>query len=196
MFGSGSLDAFSAWVQREKARNEDALPTRLVDRQILAWISGVHALACRQQRSSCRRSRRSNRGRCRDQRATSTMLRPGLPRGVRDIIYTFVGDQTGGAVTALSLRRRAEAVRFRDFWIGLSPMLEKAADQGMMSYQIHQNIEQLPFGRSWMQEPEAMQWIRACLEARGFAVELCKLYHTAYAGYQGCSFFELKISWA
>lgn len=108
----------------------------------------------------------------------------------------MVGNQTGAGVTAQALRRRADKVRLEDVCNGLLPELRKTADQGIMWHHINQNIQQLPFWRPWMLEPDGPQWIRACLEDRGFRVDVCKVYHTAYAGVQGCSFFELKVGWA
>merc|ERR1711879_1090516 len=94
----------------------------------------------------------------------------GLPRLARDQILAFTGDQSCGVVNAASLRKRAEAVRFQELWLALAPALQKVAEKGLMSYHINQNIEQLPFWQVWMQEPEAAQWMRSCLEERGFTV--------------------------
>lgn len=216
--GTAPLDDFSAWIQEEKRRAQDSFPVRLVDRQLLAWLCCMRrALAHRAERERClapvagapiaarsgepiarRRNRRGSAGRGLQslRHQTAAPKATNLPGLVRDIISSFVGDQSGGAVTAMSLRKRAEAARFRDIWCGLLPAFEQSANDGLMSYHINQNIEQLSFWRPWMQEPNATTWIKSCLEGRGFAVHCCKLYHTAYAGYQGCRFFELKIGWS
>ncbi|CAK9036921.1 unnamed protein product [Durusdinium trenchii] len=98
----------------------------------------------------------------------------------------FVGDQTGASITASSLRDISGTL-FHEF--------RKAADQGLTSYYLNQNIKLISFWRPWMLEADGPAWIRSCLASRGFKTEICKVYHTAYAGVQGCSFFELKVSW-
>eukprot|EP00427_Karlodinium_veneficum_P024013 CAMPEP_0169116646 /NCGR_PEP_ID=MMETSP1015-20121227/30006_1 /TAXON_ID=342587 /ORGANISM="Karlodinium micrum, Strain CCMP2283" /LENGTH=184 /DNA_ID=CAMNT_0009179217 /DNA_START=70 /DNA_END=624 /DNA_ORIENTATION=+ len=172
------LTRFENWIHEEKKRREDKFPVCIVSKQVIAWICVV------------RHQRKHGKSPTTDHQHLT------LPRFVRDSIASFVGDQSFGTATAVSLRKRAEVVRFENFWAFLAPALQAAADKGLMSYHTHQNIEELPFGEAWIQEPEATQWMRSRLEERGFTVELCKLYTAAYAGYQGCSFFELKMNWS
>lgn len=217
---------FSAWVVSERMRQCSNAWRRLVDKQLLAWLCAVRRVSRLHHRAPacpatvaaagaagpgvCASSGSSSpgaegaaaegrRGRSRHGAAAARDASPvhsALPRPARDLVCAFVGDQTGAGVNAQSLRRRADAVRLQDVWSGLLPELGKAADQGMMTYHLNQRIEQLAFWRPWMLEPDGPQWIRSCLEERGLRVDVCKVYHTAYAGVQGCSFFELKVWWS
>mmetsp|Transcript_30092 Transcript_30092/g.94888 ORF Transcript_30092/g.94888 Transcript_30092/m.94888 type:complete len:244 (-) Transcript_30092:105-836(-) len=222
--GRAAPKDFSAWAMAEQFRRHSTAWRRLVDKQLLAWLCVVRVLSRRHRHypsdagalspsSTCsgcdgsssagasgsRRQRRSTRSVLTSEATGAGPPRPGrapLPRLARDLVCEFVGDQTGAGITAQSLRRRVDAVRLQDLWSGLLPELGKAADQGMMNYHLNQRIEQLAFWRPWMLEPDGPQWIRTCLEDRGLRVDVCKVYHTAYAGVQGCSFFELKVCWS
>ncbi|CAE8598613.1 unnamed protein product, partial [Polarella glacialis] len=176
-------DAFGIWVEVEVKRNVGSLSRRLVDAQLLAWLMNVRAA---QNRSGGRR-----------QAHLQSQLQDGtaLPQLCRDVINSFVGDQSGVGVTADGLRGRANTVRLQDLCEGLFLDLQKVASQGIMSFHLNQNIKTITSWRPWMLEPDSPQWVRSCLESRGFRVDVCKVYHTAYAGVQGCSFFELKVSW-
>mmetsp|Transcript_67002 Transcript_67002/g.132102 ORF Transcript_67002/g.132102 Transcript_67002/m.132102 type:complete len:207 (+) Transcript_67002:73-693(+) len=186
--GIGAAD-FSQWVASQQLRRSNAAARHISDTQLLAWLRVVArrrqlvAVSLATGRGGSRRARRGAR------------LGTALPRQARSLIGDFLGDQSGAGIVATSLRRKADNVRLQDLSCGLLPELAKAAEQGLMSHHLNQRIEQLPFWRPWMLEPDGPQWIRSCLEERGFKVDVCKVYHTAYAGVQGCSFFELRTAW-
>ncbi|CAK9037245.1 unnamed protein product [Durusdinium trenchii] len=184
-------DPFTNWVELETARCGGNLPRRLVNMQLVAWLSCVQVALSRRRLPSC--------GRCAGKRRNSRLCRrrlvASLPLLCRDLICDFVGDQTGASITASSLRVRVNNVRLQDISGTLFHEFRKAADQGLTSYYLNQNIKLISFWRPWMLEADGPAWIRSCLASRGFKTEICKVYHTAYAGVQGCSFFELKVSW-
>eukprot|EP00439_Symbiodinium_sp_Y106_P055880 s1350_g7.t2 len=180
-------DAFSRWVEHETVRCAGSLPGRLVNLQLLSWLTAVQVLKHRQPQSNRRLTRRAARHL---QRLPPDVV--AMPPLCRDLIRAFVGDQGGVGVTASGLRLRVNHVRVQDISQGLFHEFQKAADKGLTSYYLNQNIKLIPFWRPWMLEPDGPTWIRNCLESRGFKTDICKVYHTAYAGVQGCSFFELK----
>eukprot|EP00931_Biecheleriopsis_adriatica_P093888 TRINITY_DN67610_c0_g1_i1.p1 TRINITY_DN67610_c0_g1~~TRINITY_DN67610_c0_g1_i1.p1 ORF type:complete len:218 (-),score=37.38 TRINITY_DN67610_c0_g1_i1:316-969(-) len=186
-------DTFSVWVEAETTRSLSCLAGRLVNAQILTWLTAVK-VHLRRQSGLERQGRERQRGKGRN-RSLSTSIAVVLPQLCRDLIRGFVGDQSGSGVTAAGLRARVDLVRLQDLCNGLMLELRKAADQGVTSFHLNQNIQLINFWKPWMLEPDGPQWIRTCLEGRGFRVDSCKVYHTAYAGVQGCSFFELKTSW-
>ena len=85
-----------------------------------------------------------------------------------------MGDQSGSSVTATELRSRVNSVRLQDLSGSLFHEFRKAADQGLTTYYLNQNIKLIPFWRPWMVEPDGPSWIRSCLNARGFKTETCK----------------------
>eukprot|EP00439_Symbiodinium_sp_Y106_P054096 s1350_g7.t1 len=173
-------DAFSRWVEHETVRCAGSLPGRLVNLQLLSWLTAVQVLKHRQPQSNRRLTRRAARHL---QRLPPDVV--AMPPLCRDLIR-------GVGVTASGLRLRVNHVRVQDISQGLFHEFQKAADKGLTSYYLNQNIKLIPFWRPWMLEPDGPTWIRNCLESRGFKTDICKVYHTAYAGVQGCSFFELK----
>ena len=105
----------------------------------------------------------------------------------------------------------------QDISQGLFHEFQKAADKGLTSYYLNQNIKLIPplaamgyasittssrkssqpvamllrdrFWRPWMLEPDGPTWIRNCLESRGFKTDICKA-RSVWLGGAGCARVE------